>query len=592
MEKMETHPTINRLFSKILELHDTRMVGFSILVGIIGAVASLSFTYLTDFMNFLFLNFLAHVEIPDIGEAGAVSPLVYGDYGRWLIPVSVILGALISGWVVYQFAPETEGHGTDAVVNAYHNQGGRIRARVPFVKMISAAITIGSGGSAGREGPTAQITAGVGSILAGFFRLSDRDRRMIILAGMAAGLSAMFRSPFGTAIFAVEILYSTMEFEARMLIYTIIASVTAYALNGMFLGWKPIFHIDSDLLFHDPRNLIWFTALGLITGLLGSVFPTVFYRIRDWFSGLSLPQNLRPALGGALLGILALFLPQVLGGGYGWMQMALNGHWGLGTLVILIVAKAVAMSLTIGSGGSGGVFAPSLYVGTMTGIALATVLNQLFPGLGLNIQVFGVVGMAALFASAARVPVASLMMALEMTGGYQLIVPTMMAVAVSYLVQSALTFNKVYPTLYEAQVKDRSESPVHQDEYIARTLYMLKSNQLRFYRGEVPFSLSLQDILKWRTPIRLQETEQYFYVGFVRNKPELVNRPLKQTDFANREIRLIVLIRDGIPIIPNGDTILKPKDKVILVARPEDYESIKTIIRIPYLMRRSTPARA
>lgn len=195
--------------------------------------------------------------------------------------------------------------------------------------------------------------------------------------------------------------------------------------------------------------------------------------------------------------------------------------------------------------------------------------------------------MAALFASAARVPVASLMMALEMTGGYQLIVPTMMAVAVSYLVQTALTHQKKYNSLYEAQVKDRSESPVHQDEYIARTLYMLKSNQLRFYRGEVPFSLSLQDIIKWRTPIRLQETGQFFYFGYVRNRLELTGKPLKDTELAHQNVRLIVMIRDGTPIIPNGNTILFPKDKVILVARPEDYDHIRTMIRIPYLMKHS-----
>ncbi|MFQ6615125.1 MAG: TrkA C-terminal domain-containing protein, partial [Fidelibacterota bacterium] len=140
---------------------------------------------------------------------------------------------------------------------------------------------------------------------------------------------------------------------------------------------------------------------------------------------------------------------------------------------------------------------------------------------------------------------------------------------------------------YEAQVKDRSESPVHQDEYIARTLYMLKSNQLRFYRGEVPFSLSLQDIIKWRTPIRLQETGQFFYFGYVRNRLELTGKPLKDTELAHQNVRLIVMIRDGTPIIPNGNTILFPKDKVILVARPEDYDHIRTMIRIPYLMKHS-----
>ncbi|MEJ2236657.1 MAG: chloride channel protein [Syntrophobacterales bacterium] len=342
--------------------------------------------------------------------------------------MATTLGGLISGFMVYALAPEAEGHGTDTAVKAFHHLGGRIRARVPFVKMLASAITIGSGGAAGREGPTALISAGIGSVYASLERRSDEERRLLTLIGMAAGLSAIFRSPVGTAMFAIEVLYSDMEFDGGALLYTLLGSVVAYAVNGLFVGWQPLFQVPAGLALPHFFDYSWYIVLGAAAGLVATLIPTVFYRIRDGFAALPIPPHFKPALGGLGIGLLAMGLPQVLGGGYGWIQEAIDGRLSLILLLVLIFAKLLAFSLTVSSGGSGGVFAPSLYVGAMLGGLLAQLFHQ--PS-----AAFVIVGMAAVFAGAARVPLASMLMVTEMTGGYHLLPPAALAVILSPVVQ-------------------------------------------------------------------------------------------------------------------------------------------------------------
>ena len=236
------------------------------------------------------------------------------------------MGGLLSGALVYGLAPETEGHGTDTVVKALHWTGGAIRARVAPVKMLASAITIGSGGSAGREGPTALIAAGFGSVYAKLLHRSEYERRLVVLMGMAAGLSAIFRSPIGTAIFAVEVLYGGMDFEAGALIYCMLAAIVAYAVNGWFVGWQSLFQVPSHLYAAGLADYGWYVALGGASGILASILPEVFYRFRDVFAALPIPAWTKPGIGGLLLGVMALRLPQVLGGGYGWIQEAIDGR--------------------------------------------------------------------------------------------------------------------------------------------------------------------------------------------------------------------------------------------------------------------------
>ena len=220
-----------------------RLLFDSVVLGIVGGLGAQAFMWMLRVAQNIFLVWFAGYLPPGLPEEGGALRETIGPHGLWLIPIATTIGGLISGALVYGLAPETEGHGTDTVVKAFHWTAGKLRARVAPVKMIASAITIGSGGSAGREGPTALIAAGFGSIYADLLKRSERERRLLILMGMAGGLSAIFRSPIGTAIFAVEVLYSGMDFESEALIYCMLAAIVAYAVNGWFVGWQPLFRV-------------------------------------------------------------------------------------------------------------------------------------------------------------------------------------------------------------------------------------------------------------------------------------------------------------------------------------------------------------
>jgi len=214
-----------------------RLLFDSLLLGVVGAMSAQLFTFLLHLAQAALLLGIAHYQAPALPEEGGILQAVTGRFGLWLVPLATTLGGLISGLLVFTLAPEAEGHGTDAVVSAFHHAGGKLRARVVPLKMLASAITIGSGGSAGREGPTALISAGVGSAYGQLGARTEQDRRLLLLVGAAAGLSAIFRSPIGSALFVVEVLYGDMEFEAGGLLYAMLSSIVAFAVNGFFVGY-------------------------------------------------------------------------------------------------------------------------------------------------------------------------------------------------------------------------------------------------------------------------------------------------------------------------------------------------------------------
>jgi CIC family chloride channel protein len=543
-----------------------RLLLDSLILGVIGGLSAQVFTWLLNLSQKVFLIGLAGYTPSGLPLDGGVLKQAVGPHGLWLVPVSTTLGGLLSGLIVYKLAPEAEGHGTDTVVKALHWTGGKLRARVAPIKMIASAITIGSGGSAGREGPTALIAAGFGSIYATWLKRTERERRLIVLMGMAAGLSAIFRSPIGTAIFAVEVLYSGIEFEAEGLLYCMLSAIVAYAVNGAFVGWQPMFALAGKTSPMRLGNFGWYTALGVASGLVATVLPEIFYRMRDGFHAIPVPAWIKPAIGGLLVGLIALKLPEILGGGYGWIQQAIDGQLAFRLLVILMVAKIVALSLTVSSGGSGGVFAPSLFVGAMLGGAFAAGSHHAPAGLV-------IVGMAAVFGAAARVPIATLLMVAEMTGGYQLLVPAGLAVMLAYVIQFNLARFVRYPSLYEAQVADRADSPAHRAETVNVALRLLDRGDIALPGS--PTSVHLAALLGRGIALELSDGSR-LTAGILRPESAWVGKTISDLPpgAAVEHSEIVAVLRGGSVLLARATTLLQPGDRLVLVVGPGSEEDL------------------
>lgn len=538
-----------------------RLLLDSLLLGVIGGLAAQLFMWMLRLSQHFFLFWLAGYHPPGLPQEGGVLREIVGPHGLWLIPLVTTLGGLISGALVYGLAPETEGHGTDTVVKAVHWTGSVLRARVAPVKMLASAITIGSGGSAGREGPTALIAAGFGSVYASILKRPERERRLLVLMGMAAGLSAIFRSPIGTAIFAVEVLYGGMDFESDALIYCMLSAIVAYAVNGWFVGWQPLFQVPPDLHAAGFSDYAWYAVLGAASGIVGTILPELFYRVRDVFASLRIPPWTKPAIGGLGLGLIALRLPQVLGGGYGWIQEAINGQLALRLLLLLLIAKMVALSLTVSSGGSGGVFAPSLFVGGMLGGVLAGLFHQ--PPAG-----FVIVGMAAVFGAAGRVPIATMLMVAEMTGGYQLLVPAGLAVMLSFLIQINLSSFFKYGSLYEAQVAGRADSPAHRSEIVQVALRVIDMGKVSL-PAEITH-LHLAALLQSGLGVDLPDGSQ-LVVGAIRPESPWVGKQAASIALVGAlgKIEIVAVLRGTSVMLAEAKAVLLPGDRLLVIARPD-----------------------
>ncbi len=538
-----------------------RLLLDSLLLGVIGGLAAQLFMWMLRLSQHFFLFWLAGYHPPGLPQEGGVLREIVGPHGLWLIPLVTTLGGLISGALVYGLAPETEGHGTDTVVKAVHWTGSVLRARVAPVKMLASAITIGSGGSAGREGPTALIAAGFGSVYASILKRPERERRLLVLMGMAAGLSAIFRSPIGTAIFAVEVLYGGMDFESDALIYCMLSAIVAYAVNGWFVGWQPLFQVPPDLHAAGFSDYAWYAVLGAASGIVGTILPELFYRVRDAFASLRILPWTKPAIGGLGLGLIALRLPQVLGGGYGWIQEAINGQLALRLLLFLLVAKMVALSLTVSSGGSGGVFAPSLFVGGMLGGVLAGLFHQ--PPAG-----FVIVGMAAVFGAAGRVPIATMLMVAEMTGGYQLLVPAGLAVMLSFLIQINLSSFFKYGSLYEAQVAGRADSPAHRSEIVQVALRVIDMGKVSL-PAEITH-LHLAALLQSGLGVDLPDGSQ-LVVGAIRPESPWVGKQAASIALVGAlgKIEIVAVLRGTSVMLAEAKAVLLPGDRLLVIARPD-----------------------
>ena len=537
-----------------------RLPLMTLVIGLVAPLCVELFLWLLDLGQRGLLAGMAGYQSPSVDSvvAGAYWP----EGGRvWAIPLATGLGGLLSGILIYRFAPEAEGHGTDAMIRAYHDQGGAMRARVPLVKAVASALTIGSGGAAGREGPVVQIMAGIGSVLAQRLGLSAEERRQLMLIATAAGLSAVFRSPLGSALFAVTVLYSGLTLESAVIGHAILAAATAYAVIGLFEGWAPLFSLPPGLALETPAHLFWFILLGALAGLVGALLPSVFYGIRDGFRRLAVPQILKPALGGLALGLLAIPLPQVLGGGYDWIQFAIDGQLPLTLLISLVFAKMLALGLTVGSGGAGGVFAPALYVGVMLGAAVASCACPLFSSAP-EPAALAVVGMAALFGSTARVPLAALLMVIEMTGGYGLVVPAMVAIITGLVLQDQVARRMPYRTLYEAQVPTPADSPVHQHEYCSSMFRLLREQQAKLPK-EIVVAQETRLLLEGE-PLPLPDGEDVLWLAEVGKDATVEGKTVASLP---ADITVLSILRGEHTLFPDPERRLQAADRLLLTFR-------------------------
>jgi len=469
----------------------------SALVGVIVALGALLFTWILDVSSAFFLTRLVGYTLP---LPGAEGPTVMPGEAthRWLLFLMPAVGGLLAGLTIYWLAPDAAGHGTNSVIDAFHRKRGQMRKRIPLVKTIATAFTLGTGGSAGREGPIMQVGAGLASILAGFFKSGDRERRLLVLAGAGAGLGAIFRSPLGGALFASEVLYRDMDFETAALVPSFVASITAYSVYCGIRGtWGAIFTVPP-LTFEHVLQLPFYILLGMLCALVGIVYLYTMHGVEEHiFKKLRTPAYIKPALGGLVVGAIGFFVPQVLGQGYGWSQLAMAGSLSLGLVLTITLAKIVATSFTIGSGGSGGTFAPTVVIGGMLGTAVGLVLRSFWPGIAPNLPAFALVGMAGFLAGTAKTPLSALIMVSEMTMGYGLLVPLMLATATAYV----LSLRKV--TLYRSQVGQRIDSPAHEGEYVNAALERIhvkealpKGQKALTFHRETPLPEILEEVSK------------------------------------------------------------------------------------------------
>jgi CIC family chloride channel protein len=368
--------------------------------------------------------------------------------------------------VVWAFAAEAAGMGMDQMIRAFHQERGKVRPRVPLVKGIATICTLAGGGSAGKEGPIAQIGSGIGSVLGEKLGLSARDRRILLLAGAAGGLGAIFRAPLGSAITAIEVLYLE-DFESDALIPCVISSVTAYILFVSVLGGAQIFAVPA-LAIPTPIEIPGYLLLALVAVPVGRLYIWLFRSSDTWFGRIPVTDWVRPMLGGLGVGIIGLWVPQAYGAGWGFIQQALDGDLLIGTMALVVGAKIAATCLTIGSRGSGGVFGPTLFIGGMLGGVVGFGGNALFPGLFPRPEAYVLVGMASFFAGVTSAPIGAMLMVTEMTGGYHLLPPLILVSVVAIV----LARNR---SIYErSQVRDRFRSPAHIGDLTVNVLEEMK----------------------------------------------------------------------------------------------------------------------
>ncbi|HEY1564087.1 MAG TPA: chloride channel protein [Gaiellaceae bacterium] len=438
-----TAPRIARLLEDpVVRTHEwlrgtpAGLVALALAVGGGAGAGAVAFRYLILAFTYAFTG---HRDYSAAGHAG------YGYFhgpGFWFVVFTPVVGGLLYGPLIHFFAREARGHGVPEVMLAVVERGGRIRPQVAVIKSVASALCIGSGGSVGREGPIVQIGSALGSTLGQLTRVPESRLRVLVACGAAGGISATFNAPIAGVFFGLELILR--DFEAESFGVVVLASFVADIIGRAAFGSNPFLHLPAFEL-HSPVEYLLYIGLGILAALVGVAFIRVLYGSEDLADRLWRgPEWLRPAAGGLLLGLLLLALPQLYGVGYPPLEHAIRGNDVLWLLLALLAGKILATSLTIAIGGSGGVFAPSLFMGAMLGSAYGIAANHLAPSLSGPVGAYGIVGMGAVFAAAARAPITAVIIIFELTGNYRIILPLMFAIALAAGISNLLSRDTIY----------------------------------------------------------------------------------------------------------------------------------------------------
>jgi len=420
---------LRRLHDGLRETEQVYMVLVSVVIGLAGGFCAVGFRLLIQFLNEVAWR-----------EGQYTLDYIYSLPFWWKIMTPAV-GGLIVGFITYKFAREAKGHGVPEVMEAVALRGGRIRPRVVIAKMFASGISIASGGSVGREGPIVQIGSALGSSVGQFLKIDQQRLRTLVGCGAAAGIAGTFNAPVAGALFAVEIILG--DFGVAQFSPIVISSVAATVVSHRYLGDFPAFEVPSYSLVH-ANELFAYAALGILAGLGALAFIKVLYATEDLFDKIPAHPSAKGFVGGAMVGVIGIWLPHVFGVGYEAINEALNGNMLWHFMLLLVAFKILAVAITIGSGGSGGIFAPSLFIGAMLGGAVGTVVHLIWPESTAGPGAYALVGMGALVAAGTHAPITAILIIFELTGEYNIILPLMISCIIATLLATRLQASSIY----------------------------------------------------------------------------------------------------------------------------------------------------
>lgn len=441
---------------KGMSVRTGRFLGESMLVGAATGLVVVAFKFMIDFAHRWFAEIESRRE------------MVWDNPSRWILFALPAAGALLGYLLIKRFSKLEHARGTDSAIRAFHKHEGYVTSTVIPVKPVASVLTVGSGGSAGYEGPVTLLGAACGSAVARILKIAPRGRRILMAAGLAAGIAALFQAPLAGAIFGFEIFYSSSDIEDETVLPCFIAAAVSYAVYACLIGqsaWEPLFVLDNQYAFSNGLRLLPYFALAVAVAF-GVRFYISFFRFTEkLFERITVPGWAKVVIGGLVTGGIGFFCPDILSTSYSVIEAVFSMQEGitlegLGSLTAyglfaLFILKTVATSFTVGSGGSGGLFAPALVCGAALGAAVGIIFKSILPNaIGVHPQAFALVGMAGFMASALRIPLTAIVMVAEMSGNHQLLLPAMWVCGISFWLNSGWT-------LYRSQVHAQESSPVH-----------------------------------------------------------------------------------------------------------------------------------